>query len=133
MAGHMKIKRSNFLVILAVVVAGIVWVRVFWFGEVFHTHKRNEPNRAALLRIRDAIPMGASHAQVLAAYWQHRTDALKISVHTATNWDIEMPMELGANDWDLRIDFQDGKVRALRVRTSDGPPPKDGPQDKSDG
>jgi hypothetical protein len=126
----MKRKRSHLLVALVVLVAGIVWVHVFWFGEVFHTHKRNEPNRAALLRIRDAIPLGASHSEVLNAYWQHRTDALRISVGNATNWGIEMPLELGANDWGLDIDFQHGKVAALRIRTSDGPAPKDGPKDK---
>jgi|SRR5215204_5792021 len=123
-------KANRILVALAVLVLGIVWVRVFLFGEVFHTHKRNQPNRAALMHIRDAIPLGASHSEVLAAYWQHRSDALKISIETPTNWSVGMPAEFGASDWYLGIDFNDGKVTSLHVRTLDGPPPKDGPKDK---
>ena len=126
----MKIKRSHILAATVVLVLGIVWVRVFLFGEVFNTHKRNKPHRAALMHIRDAIPLGASYSDVLAAYWQHRSDALNISIDTSTNWSVGMPMEFGASDWYLGIDFQDGNVTSLRVRTSDGPPPKDGPQDK---
>jgi hypothetical protein len=126
----MKFKPSHLLAAATILVLGIVWVRVFCFGEIFHTHKQNAPNRAGLLRIRDAIPIGASHSDVLSVYWQHRTEALRLSVGNATNWGIEMPLELGANDWGLCIHFQHGKATTVRVRTSDGAPPKDGPKDK---
>lgn len=118
--------------IVCMVGIGIVWVRGFWLTEVFHNHKSNEPNRAALLQVRDAIAVGASHADVLAAYWQHRTEALKLVADGPAEWIITMPLEFGASDWTLRIEFRDGRVTAVRVRTSDGPPPEDGPRDKQE-
>lgn len=126
----MKTKRSHVIAAIIILVVGIVWVRSFWFTEVFRTHKSNEPHRAALLTIQDSVALGASHADVLAAYWQHRTDSLRLFADRPANWVITMPLEFGASDWNLLIEFQDGTVSAVRVRTSDGPPPKDGPKDK---
>jgi hypothetical protein len=125
-----KIKRSYVIIAIIILVVGIVWVRGFWFTEVFRTHKSNEPQRTALLQIRDGVAVGASHADVLAAYWQHRTDSLRLFADRSADWVITMPLEFGASDWKLLIEFQDGRVAAVRVRTADGPPPKDGPKDK---
>ena len=126
----MKIKRSHVIAAIIILVVGIVWVKGFWFTEVFRTHKSNEPHRTALLQIQDAVALGASHADVLAAYWKHRTDSLRLFADRPTGWVITMPLEFGASDWKLLIEFQDGRVTAVRVRTADGPPPKDGPKDK---
>jgi hypothetical protein len=126
----MKLKRSYLIIAAIVLVIGIVWVRGFWFTEVFHTRKSNEPNRTALLQIRETIAIGASHTETLTAYWRHRTDDLKLFADRPTDWIITMPLEFGASDWKLLIEFQDGRVAAVRVRMSDGPPPKGGPQDK---
>ena len=125
----MKIKRSHIIAAIIILVVG-VWVKGFWFTEVFRTHKSNELHRTALLKIRDVVSVGASHADVLAAYWLHRTDELRLHAENPNAWDIRMPLELGASDWRLFIEFQDGRVTGVRVRTSDGPPPKDGPKDK---
>jgi hypothetical protein len=125
-----KIKRLHVIVAVIILVFGIVWVKGFWFTEVFHTHKSNAPHRTALLQIQDAVAVGASHSEVLAAYWQHRTDSLRLFADGPAAWVITMPLEFSASDWKLRIEFQDGRVAAVRVRTGDGPPPKDGPKDK---
>jgi hypothetical protein len=125
-----KTKRSHIIIAVMALVVGIVWVRWFWFADVFRTHKSNGPQRAAILQIRDAVALDTAYSEVLAAYWEHRTDSLRLFADSATNWVITMPFEFGANDWNLRIEFEDGKVSAVRVRTSDGPPPKDGPTDK---
>jgi hypothetical protein len=125
-----KIQRSHVIVSIILVVVGVVWVKSFWLTDVFRTHKSNEPHRTALLQIRDAVSMGASHTDVLGAYWQHRTDSLRLFANGPAGWVITMPMELGASDWKLFVEFQDGRVTAVRVRTTDGPPPKDGPKDK---
>lgn len=125
-----KIKRSQVIVAVIALVVGYVWVRGFWFTEVFHTHKSNEPNRAALLQIQAAIPIGASRDEVLTSYWRHRTDSLKLFADRPTDWIITMPQEFGASDWKLLVEFQDGKVKTLRVRKSDGPRPQDGSVDK---
>lgn len=126
----MKIKRSHVIAAIVILVVGIVWVKGFWFTEVFRTHKSNEPHRTALLQIQDAVALGASHAEVLAVYWQHRTDSLRLFADRPTGWVITMPLEFGASDLKLLVEFQDDRVSAVRVRTSDGPPPKDGPKDK---
>jgi hypothetical protein len=43
-----------------------------------------------------------------------------------------MPLEFGATDWCLLIDFDQGKVSAIRMRTSDGiqRKPEAAPDDK---
>src|SRR5262245_15234847 len=98
-----KIKRSCLIFGLITFALGILWIRGFLFTEVFRTHKANEPNRQALLRIQEAIILGASHAEVLAAYWQHRTNDLKLSAERPARWSIAMPGEWGASDWYLLI------------------------------
>ena len=114
-------KRTNVIIIAAVVILlCALWIRGFWFTEIFHTSKRNEPNRAALIKIREAINVGASHAHVLAAYWSNRTDELKLFADRPTDWIIGMPSEFGASDRRLHIEFQDGKVTVIKMRTSDG-------------
>jgi hypothetical protein len=115
---------------IIILVVCVVWMMGFWFTEVFRTHKSSEPHRAALLRIRDAVAIDASHADALAAYWQLRTDSIRLFADRPGDWVITMPLAFSASDWKLLIEFQDGRVSAVRVRTADGPPPKDGPKDK---
>jgi hypothetical protein len=126
-----KIKRSQ--VIFAVIVALVVVYYGWWIfasGDVFHSSQQNASHRAALVRIHEAVSVGSSHSDVLSAYWQSRTDSLRLIADTPSEWVITMPLEFGATDWKLVIDFQNDKVSAVRVRTSDGPPPAAGPQDK---
>jgi hypothetical protein len=124
----MKPKLSSIIAVMLAALCVIVWASIFTF--VFHTHKRNAPHREALLQIRDAVSMGASRDDVLAAYWRFRSNALTLRQETATDWLISMPLEFGARDWLLLIEFRDDRVTAVRVRTSDGPAPDDGPTDK---
>lgn len=107
-----------------------LWIRGFWFTEVFRLHKSNASNRSALLQIRNAVPLGAPHAEVLAAYWRHRTDDLRLMADQPDWWLVRMPLEWGASDWTLSITFEDDRATAIRIRTSDGPAPKDGLDDK---
>ena len=124
-----KSKPTQVIWTLIALMAIAIWVGSFWFMEGFRTHKANEPHRRALLEIRDAIAIGASYYEVLEAYWQHRTDSLRLFADRPTDWIITMPMEFGASDWKLGIEFQDGKFIAVRIRPADGPPPRDGPKD----
>jgi hypothetical protein len=41
-----------------------------------------------------------------------------------------MPYEFGATNWEIFVDFAGDRVRQLRMRTADGPPPRGGPPDK---
>ena len=107
------------------------WIRVFWFGEVFSTNSRNEPNRKALTSIYDCISVNSSRADVLACYYRNRTDDLRLLADIQNEWIVRIPMELGAKDWCLRIDFDDDKVMSVRIRTSDGPKPNNSLPDKN--
>jgi hypothetical protein len=124
--------KRSFLVVggilLAVCVYYYVWI--FRSGDFFTTRGSNAPNRTALVAVRDAVKIGASYSDVLAAYWRLKTSDLRLHADDSARWLIRMPYEFGASDWVLRIDFQDGRVAAVRVRTSDGPAPRDGPSDK---
>jgi hypothetical protein len=126
----MKIKPSYIIITVALIALGILWVRGFWFTEVFRTHKANEPNRAALLRLHEATRLGVSYAEVLTNYWHHRTDELRLFAENPSQWVIKMPTEFDTRQWKLLIDFTNREVRTVRIRTADGPTLKDGPKDK---
>jgi len=98
--------------------------------KLFHTHQSNERNRTALLHFSNSLKIGDSHFEVLSAYWGHRTDDLRIFVEGSDFWLVRMPRELGTSEWILFIEFVNNKVSKLRVRTTDGLPPKNGPNDK---
>ena len=125
----MKLQRSQLTKASILLVVGAVLAGGFLFTEVFQTHASNESNRIALLKIRDTVSVGSSHAEVLDSYWRHRTDYLKLHVERPTDWIITMPLEFGAGNWKLLIEFHDGRVSAVRIRTADGPPVH-GPKDK---
>lgn len=108
---------------------GAVLLCGFLLVRSFNTHARNEMNRQALLRIRDELRIGDSRVDVLRAYSQFRTDELSL-VKGPDSWCVEMPTEFGATDWNLIVEYRENGVSAVRVRTSDGPPPSDGPDDK---
>ena len=125
-------KRRRFIVGLIVALVGTFYG--WWIlasGEWFYTHWGNASNRAALLKIREEIRVGAGYEKALTIYWQHASPDLRLYSGSAKMWSISMPSEFGASDWVLYLDFSDGKVSAIRVRTSDGPRPGDGPNDLS--
>ena len=126
----MRMKRSFLIATGVILVVGVYYY--FWIfrsGDVFSTVESNTTNRAALVAVRDAVKIGASYSDVLAAYWRLKTSDLRLHADDSAHWLIRMPLEFGASDWVLRIEFQDGRVAQVRVRTSDGPAPADGPPD----
>ncbi len=126
----MKINRSHLFCGLIVSLLCIVWVKGFWFTEVFRTHNSNARNRAGLVQIYESLRIGAAHSEALELYWKHRTDELRLHAESPTAWVIRMPLEFGGNNRVLWVGFQNGGVSAVRVRKTDGPSPKGGPTDK---
>jgi len=113
----------------------ICFVGCFWailmFGEFFTLHSSNEPDRKILLSIRNDMQLGSSYEQVLQNFWSKKSDCsqLSVSVYSAGEWMISMRSEFNATDWRMFIYFENGKVVGYKVRTSDGPKPKDAPED----
>jgi hypothetical protein len=120
--------RTRTIVVLSVMLAGYVW-SIFGSGDWIYTHWRNAPNRAALLKIRGKLQVGDSYEKTLRAYWRNASCDLRLNAESAETWSVVMPFEIGASDWVMYVDFSDGKVSSIRVRTSDGPTPGDGPED----
>jgi len=49
----------------------------------------------------------------------HATYRLRLQERSQDHWEITMPLEFGATDWCLLIDFDQGRVSAIRMRSSD--------------
>ena len=117
-----------FVVVLAV--AGYYWWWVFRSGDWLRTHASNAANRAALTQLHTEIHLGSGYEDVLRTYWRRRTAELRLAADHPTDWRVAMPVEFGAADWNLVIEFRDGLVTNVAVRTSDGPAPMDAPAEK---
>lgn len=128
---RMKITRSMIYegLILLTILGFCFWIFLF-SGWVFHSHASNAPNRHALVQLHQAIELGASTADVRDLFQRHATPQLKLNESYPEQWHVRMPMEFGATDWKLLLDFRDGKIVGVRLLTADGPPPKDGPPHK---
>lgn len=103
---------------------------IFWSGDNFQTHSANASNREAIVRLQTRLRIGADHEAVLQEYWSNRTQELRLHADNPEAWLISMPVEFGASDWTLIVEFHGGRVSAVRVRSSDGPRPREAPGDK---
>ncbi|MGZ8920269.1 MAG: hypothetical protein ACXW3L_04735 [Limisphaerales bacterium] len=68
--------------------------------------------------------------EVRELFQKYSTQQLRLHDERPEDWVIRMPMEFGASDWKLFLDFRDGKAVGVRLRTADEPPPRNGPPDK---
>jgi hypothetical protein len=115
----------------AVLGVGIVLLIFFLFVTFgFRSATRNKENRAALLQMRELINPGDSYEKVSRVFWEQRTSELWLIAENPSEWMVRMPLEFGASDWTLLITFEEGRVSKVQIRTTDGPPPKEGPEDK---
>lgn len=124
----MKQQKLIFISAGLLLVAYYSWL-LFGSGDWFFTHSKNTPNRAALLKMREEIQIGDGYEAVLKSFWQHTTRDLRLDAGGPQTWTVSMPYELAARNWVMYVEFSNGKVSALKVRTSDGPRPHDAPAD----
>ena len=117
----MKLSRFDIAVIV-ILATGVTWF-VFWSGDVFMPHSANAENRNALIRFHGAVNVGDDRDAVLQKYWSNQTGHLQLYVGSPERWVVRMPFEFGATDWLLLLEFRNGRVSAVRVRTSDSPRP----------
>jgi len=127
----MKLSRSMICDggILLAMLGFFFWLFIF-SGRFFHSHTSNAPNRSALIQLHKAIQLDSSASEVRELFQRHATPQLRLHDERVADWQIRMPMEFGASDWKLLLDFRDDRVVRIRLLTADGPPPKDGPPDK---
>jgi hypothetical protein len=115
--------------IIVLVVAGfILWFFLF-SGRVFHSHTSNARNRDALVQLHQAVQVGSSASEVRDLFQRYATPELRLHDERPNDWAVRMPMEFGASDWKLLLDFLDDRVVRVRLLTADGPRPKNGPPD----
>jgi hypothetical protein len=111
-------------------------IAVYFLWWIFYTpdfvtwHSMNAPARASLIQLQQDIKVGDSYESVLKTYWQHSLHSLVLEPRRRDLWSVSMPHEIFATDWVMYIEFVDGKVSAVRVRSSDGPRPAAAPEDK---
>jgi hypothetical protein len=124
----MKKQKLTLSLVAFLLLAYYSWL-VFGSGDWFFTHAKNTSNRAALLKIREDIHIGDDYESALRSYWQHSSKDLRLDAGSSQTWTVSMPLELGATDWVLYVEFSDSKVSAVKVRTTNGPRPRDAPSD----
>jgi hypothetical protein len=127
----MKGPRYVIGIVVVLITAYYCWL-IFGSGDFFFSHARNALNRAAILKMRDELRPGDGYEKVLRSYWQHTSSDLQLYSGSPKSWSVSTPYQIGAREWVLRLDFTNGKLSAIRVRTADGPRPDDAPEDIED-
>ena len=128
------LSNNKFFLIIAIVIA-LIALWYFWLflfsGDFFISHYKNSKNREALLKVQERIKVGDEYKKVLQIYWENDTEQTDLSLNAESqkSWAISMKPEILSTDWRIYIKFQDGKVTGYKIRTSDGPHPKDAPED----
>ena len=103
------------------------------FGPMlFHTH--HERNSAEVRALFESLDLGMTREQVRQAMDPRKYSHLEFRHDDGQWWSAETPMEFGAGNWVLAIEFQGDHVSMLRIRTADGDQdyhhPEDAPPDK---
>lgn len=114
-----KLTAIGALVLL--IVAGGVWF-ARWQWDASH-----DQMRAFLSRLTDTTTP-ADVRRIVAEY-----DLLAVTERPREPWSVIGTYWFGAEDWVAWLEFEDGKLGRVRVRTYDGmgDRPKDGPPDRS--
>jgi hypothetical protein len=123
------------------ILGGGIYLLVWWLffsGSVLATPKTNAPNRVALTAMHREITLGDTYEAAMETFYRHRTGTTKLLVLKPQLLRVNTPLELGARNWVLLIEFEGGKVSAVRMRESDFastspqvPSPLGSPKDKA--
>jgi hypothetical protein len=105
------------LVCIAGVLTGIV---LTWDHHKSRFRFNSERNRAELIQLHDQFALGMSAEDATKVVERYRSSHLRMFLDRGSEWYIITPSEIGASNWDLRVQFVDGRISATRVRTADG-------------
>lgn len=82
----------------------------------------NRPSRHAdLIRFTELARGVSSPDEVEELFTRMNSRVLTLDKLSDSRWRVVTPFELTANNWILYIDFNDGQLASLRIRTTDGP------------
>lgn len=130
--------RRPFEIISAVFICVIVLLLALLLAwrTFFQTQLLNKESKLALAAMHDSIQLNDPEEGVLSVYERFATTRtwLRRDIFEDT-WRVDMPLEFGATDWMLYIQFDgSNRVSAVSMRTSDGlySWPSDSPGDKGE-
>jgi hypothetical protein len=96
------------------------------------TFLRRSEYRGEVRKLYETLEPGMTTPQVRAAIDSGRFPHLRFHTDDPNTWLAFAPYEFGAQNWALVIEFEKGRVLALRVRTEDSlkSHPAEAPRDK---
>jgi hypothetical protein len=117
-------------VLVALLMAGAIAAALWhpFVGAFIH----RERNRSEVLALYHALAPGMTREQVSQITAGTAYPHLTIRRASAQLWSAEAPLEFGAGNWILWMEFEGEQLHAIRVRTADGlhDHPPEAPEDR---
>lgn len=93
-------------------------------------------SRAELVQFEKQLQLGETKDEVRQRYSAARLSRLKLRESVGGNhneWVVETPLQFGAGNWLLWLEFKEGRLSAVRVREEDNTlvKPRDAPPDRA--
>jgi hypothetical protein len=108
--------RLHVAIAVAVIALAIAVVRAPMVDALLH----REQYQAEVRALHDSVQPGMTKEQVQRLLDPSRYPHLQIRRTDAHLWSAAAPLELGATNWVLYIEFENGCVSTLGIRTGDG-------------
>jgi hypothetical protein len=118
------------LALMAGVIVAIVWSVV---GEPLFHRGRNRGQVVALYeKLQSGMPKQQAQHVIDSGEYPNLRSA-RVDEVNKDRWYVSTPLEFGATNWTLWVEFSAGRVSALRIRTADGDweHPPEAPPDKT--
>lgn len=92
----------------------------------------NKTYHSYIINIMSELNIGDEREKIEKIMCSFENSQIRLVKEADKKWVIETPLEFGASNWILIIDFYDNKITSLRIRTEDSVlnKPHDAPPDK---
>lgn len=112
-------KRSVRQALLEVILAFIFLGAILWIQrDLIAAHLWFDEARVELVEVFHAIPDRATPDQVEVVLRRGQYNYVSV-VRLEDEWILDTPYLFGARNWRIWVEFESGRVNALRVRTMD--------------
>jgi len=104
----------------------------FCHKHIVRTQQQRRLSRNAIISLMNKLQVGDTAEDVESAVRLHRAARLQLVKNSRDAWTVTTPLEFGATNWLLYIDFRNQRVVRLRIRTEDSIDfkPPEAPADK---